>query len=190
MAHLGSHVDETGQISHWHIPAAHYLEYWSDARAYDGTVSIVQPLIDPLYGGHTAHHVLQTLLNEPMMSPYDAVRETWRETLSKNGDFEKNWRKALHDGWIANTTYAPRQPIPGKMVTSLSAPSPTPQDSLEIIFRPDPNIYDGRYANVGWLQELPKPITNLSWDNAAIVSGATLAKLNLEEDDIVFMHLT
>ncbi len=78
VAHLGSHVDETGQISHWHIPAAHYLESWSDARAYDGTVSIVQPMIDPLYGGRTAHDVFQTLLDEPMLSPYDAVRETWK----------------------------------------------------------------------------------------------------------------
>ena len=68
--------DETGHISHWHIPAAHYLESWSDARAYDGTVSIVQPMIDPLYGGKTAHDVFQTLLNEPMLSAYDAVRET------------------------------------------------------------------------------------------------------------------
>ena len=76
VAHLGSHLDETGQISHWHIPAAHYLESWSDARAYDGTVSIVQPLIDPLYGGKSAHAVFQTLLNEPMLSAYEAVRET------------------------------------------------------------------------------------------------------------------
>ena len=78
VAHLGSHYDETGQQAHWHIPAAHYLESWSDARAWDGTVSIVQPMIDPLYGGHTAHHVFQALLNEPMVSPYDAVRETWK----------------------------------------------------------------------------------------------------------------
>jgi molybdopterin-containing oxidoreductase family iron-sulfur binding subunit len=183
VAHLGLHYDETGQLSHWHIPAAHYLESWSDARAYDGTVSIVQPMIDPLYGGHTAHHVFQALLNDPMVSPYDAVRETWKTVIK--GDFEAGWRKALHDGWIADTTYAPRQPIPGKMVKSLSAPAPTPKDSIEIIFRPDPNIYDGRWNNVGWLQELPKPVTSLSWDNAAIVSGATLTKLGLEEDDIV-----
>jgi molybdopterin-containing oxidoreductase family iron-sulfur binding subunit len=181
--HLGSHYDETGQQSHWHIPAAHYLESWSDARAYDGTVSIVQPMIDPLYGGHSAHHVFQALLNEPMVSPYDAVRETWKTEIK--GDFETGWRKALHDGWIADTTYAPRQPVPGKMVASISAPTPTPKDSVEIIFRPDPNVYDGRWANVGWLQELPKPVTNLSWDNAAIVSGATLTKWNLEEDDII-----
>ena len=93
VAHLGSHLDETGQIAHWHIPAAHYLESWSDARAYDGTVSIVQPMIDPLYGGKTAHDVFQTLLNEPGLSPYEAVRETWKPVIK--GDFETGWRKAL-----------------------------------------------------------------------------------------------
>ena len=181
VAHLGSHLDETGQISHWHIPAAHFLESWSDARAYDGTVSIVQPMIDPLYGGKTAHHVFQTLLDEPMVSPYDAVRETWKSTIK--GDFEQGWRKALHQGWIDGTAY----PVaPNTTIESLgTVPAPSPKDSIEIIFRPDPNIYDGRWSNVGWLQELPKPVTSLSWDNAAIFSGATLTRLGLEEDDIV-----
>jgi molybdopterin-containing oxidoreductase family iron-sulfur binding subunit len=180
VAHLGSHVDETGQISHWHIPAAHYLESWSDARAYDGTVSIVQPMIDPLYGGRTAHHVFQTLLDEPMVSPYDAVRETWKTAIK--GDFETGWRKALHDGWIADTAFAK---VAAPKVSIPSVPSPAAKEAVEIIFRPDPNIYDGRWSNVGWLQELPKPVTSLSWDNAAIVSGATLTRLGLDEDDIV-----
>jgi molybdopterin-containing oxidoreductase family iron-sulfur binding subunit len=181
VAHLGSHVDETGQISHWHIPAAHFLESWSDTRAYDGTVSIVQPLIDPLYGGKTAHHIFQTLLNEPGLSPYDAVRETWKPVIK--GDFEAGWRKALHQGWIDGTAYPV---VPRVAIESLGAvPAPSSKDSLEIIFRPDLNIYDGRWSNVGWLQELPKPVTNLSWDNAALVSGATLTKLGLEEDDII-----
>ena len=185
VVHLGSHLDETGQISHWHIPAAHYLESWSDARAYDGTASIVQPMIDPLYGGKTAHHVFQMLLNEPMLNPYDAVRETWRPVIK--GDFEAGWRKSLHQGWIEDTAFN-RAAVPGPTgitLTVLNVPVPSPKDSLEIIFRPDPNIYDGRWSNVGWLQELPKPVTNLSWDNAALVSGATLTKLGLEEDDIV-----
>jgi len=183
VAHLGLHYDETGQLSHWHIPAAHYLEFWSDARAYDGTVSIVQPMIDPLYGGHTAHHVFQALLNDPMVSPYDAVRETQKANI--RGDFEAGWRKALHDGWIADTAFAKGSATGSGTKSGSSVPTPTPKDSLEIIFRPDPNIYDGRWNNVGWLQELPKPVTSLSWDNAAIVSGATLTKLGLEEDDIV-----
>ena len=190
-AHLGSHVDETGQNAQWHIPAAHFLESWSDARAYDGTVSIVQPMIDPLYGGKTAHDVLQVLLNEPGLSAYDAVRQTWKPVIEKTGDFEKGWRKALHQGWIDGS--ASDMVLPAKMSAlgpwghdgSYHVGSPNPKDALEIIFRPDPNVYDGRWSNVGWLQELPKPVTNLSWDNAALVSGATLSKLGLEEDDIV-----
>jgi molybdopterin-containing oxidoreductase family iron-sulfur binding subunit len=182
-AHLGSHVDETGQNAQWHIPAAHFLESWSDARAYDGTVSIVQPMIDPLYGGKTAHHILQALLDEPGLSPYEAVRETWKPAIK--GDFESGWRKALHAGWIEGTANdiggLGNAPTPN----GLKIPTPSPKDSLEIIFRPDPNVYDGRWSNVGWLQELPKPVTNLSWDNAALVSGATLTKYGLEEDDIV-----
>ena len=181
--HLGSHVDETGQNAQWHIPSAHFLESWSDARSYDGTVSIVQPLIDPLYGGKTAHDVFQVLLDEPGLSPYEAVRLTWKPVIK--GDFETDWRKALHSGWIDNTAYGLNGPSDDPALFGFKIPAPSPKDSIEIIFRPDPNIYDGRYSNVGWLQELPKPVTNLSWDNAAIVSGATLTKLGLEEDDIV-----
>jgi MoCo/4Fe-4S cofactor protein with predicted Tat translocation signal len=182
VAHLGSHVDETGQIAHWHIPAAHYLEYWSDARAYDGTVSIVQPMIDPLYGGRTAHAVFQSLLDDPMLSNYEAVRATWKPTIK--GDFETGWRKVLHDGWIADTAFdKSAKSAPAAKIGAI--PTPTPKDSIEVIFRPDPSVYDGRWSNVGWLQELPKPVTNLSWDNAAIVSGFTLEKLGLEEDDII-----
>ena len=108
------------------------------------------------------------------------MRTTWQSTIK--GDFETGWRKALHDGWIEGTAYATGGSTPS---SHANVPAPISKDSLEIIFRPDPSIYDGRWSNVGWLQELPKPITNLSWDNAAIVSGATLTKLGLEEDDIV-----
>jgi molybdopterin-containing oxidoreductase family iron-sulfur binding subunit len=179
VVHLGTHGDETAQVAHWHAPAAHFLESWSDARAYDGTVSVVQPLIDPLWGGKTAHDVLQTLLDNPLLSAYEAVRATQKDNIK--GDFETGWRKALHSGWIENTAYA----AGASKSETPKVPAPNSKDQLEIIFRPDPNVYDGRWSNVGWLQELPKPVTNLSWDNAAIVSGATLTKLGLEEDDIV-----
>ena len=189
VAHLGSHVDETGQVAHWHISTAHFLESWSDARAYDGTVSIVQPMIDPLYGGKTAHDVLQALLNEPGLSAYEVVRETWKPVIK--GDFETGWRKALHAGWIDGTAFENGVITGIHLIAGLSVgmpphvPAPASHDAVEIIFRPDPNVYDGRWSNVGWLQELPKPVTNLSWDNAALVSGATLTKYGLEEDDIV-----
>ena len=184
-AHLGSHLDETGQNAQWHIPAAHFLESWSDAQAYDGTVSIVQPLIDPLYGGKTEHHFIQALLDEPGLNPYAAVQETWHAMIASSDDFDKAWRKSLHAGWIEGSAYTPHNIAPFKPTTSFAVPTPAGKENLEIIFRPDPNVYDGRWANVGWLQELPKPVTNLSWDNAALVSGATLTKYGLEEDDIV-----
>jgi molybdopterin-containing oxidoreductase family iron-sulfur binding subunit len=191
-AHLGSHIDETGQSAQWHIPAAHFLESWSDAYANDRTVSVIQPMIDPLYGGKTAHHFLQAMLDEPGLSPYEAVRETLRSEIQKMysglfpdfGDFEKGWRKSLHQGWI-NGLGVPVTDRMDYVIPIHKVPTPAPKDSLEIIFRPDPTVYDGRFANIGWLQELPKPVTNLSWDNAAIVSGATLTKYGLEEDDIV-----
>jgi molybdopterin-containing oxidoreductase family iron-sulfur binding subunit len=185
IAHLGLHVDETAQRSHWHIPAAHYLESWSDARTYDGTVSIVQPLIDPLYGGKTAHDVLQCLLDEPQMSAYEAVRSTWRSRLEKNGDFEPEWRKALHTGWIEGTAFSRNEETIKAVAEQCKIPMLAARDSLEIVFRPDPTIYDGRWANVSWLQELPKPITNLCWDNAALLSSATMAHYGLQEEDMV-----
>jgi molybdopterin-containing oxidoreductase family iron-sulfur binding subunit len=186
VAHLGSHLDETGSIADWHIPAAHFLESWSDARSYYGTASIIQPMIDPLYGGKTAHDIFQTLLDEPSLSAYEAVRETWKPSLEHCRDFEQAWRKTLHQGWLEYETCAPVNLAPSAFKIALGkVPAPSSKDSIEIIFRPDPNIYDGRWANVGWLQELPKPVTNLSWDNAALVSGATLTRLGLEEDDIV-----
>jgi len=183
VVHLGSHLDETGEQAHWHINNAHYLEMWSDARAYDGTVSIVQPMIDPLYGGHTAHEFIQSMLDEPDVSAYDAVRANWKQQLAK-GDFEFNWRKALHDGWIADTAFQAKT-VGAKGGAAGEIPAPAGADQLEVAFRPDTNVYDGRYANVGWMQEIPRPVTNLAWDNAAQMSFATLEKFGLAEDDAV-----
>jgi molybdopterin-containing oxidoreductase family iron-sulfur binding subunit len=184
LVHLGSHYDETGEIAEWHINSAHYLESWSDARAYHGMATIVQPLIDPLYGGKTAHEVIQAMLvGEPLTSAYDLVRATWKPQLSAKGDFEQNWRKALHDGFIDGTAFEPKSVTPKSGV--LQPPAPVPADSVEVVFRPDPSLYDGRYANVGWLQELPKPVTNLSWDNAALISNGTLLKYKLDESDVI-----
>ncbi len=180
--HLGLHLDETGFEAEWHIPATHYLENWSDARSYDGTVSVVQPLIEPLYQAHSPHEIVQAMLDEPVLSAYDAVRETWKPVLSKSGDFGKNWRQALHAGWIDGTAFDKSATA---NVDRVAAPAPNAAESIEILFRPDPSIYDGRFANVGWLQELPKPVTNLSWDNAALMSGPTMQKAGLNEGDIV-----
>ncbi|HEX3663316.1 MAG TPA: TAT-variant-translocated molybdopterin oxidoreductase [Acidobacteriaceae bacterium] len=186
VAHLGSHLDETGLVAQWHINDAHYLEMWSDARAYDGTVSIVQPMIAPLYDGHTAHEILQSLLDQPDLSAYDAVRATWMQNggpLAK-GDAEFNWRKALHDGWIADTAFTPKT-VTAKGGLGAAAAAAGADNGVELLFRPDPHVYDGRFANLGWLQEIPRPLTNLSWDNAAQMSYATLEKYGLQENDAV-----
>jgi MoCo/4Fe-4S cofactor protein with predicted Tat translocation signal len=182
---LGSHVDETAQIATWHINSAHYLEYWSDARAYDGTLSVVQPMIEPLYGGKSAHDVMQTLLDDPGRSAYATVQASWQQPLSGKGDFESAWRKVLHDGFLAGTAFPAKTLSAGTAPRIAGAASPSSEDAIEIIFRADPSVYDGRYSNIGWLQELPKPIVNNCWDNAVMMSGPTKMKLGLEESDVI-----
>jgi molybdopterin-containing oxidoreductase family iron-sulfur binding subunit len=179
--HLGTHVDETGSLSTWHINKAHYLESWSDARAYDGTISIIQPMIAPMYGGHSAHEVLQALLENTEASAYDVVVANAKTYIK--GDFPTAWRKALHDGWVEGTAFAPSTAPPKGAAPA--APVQATNGGVEICFKPDPSLYDGRYANVGWLQELPKQITNLSWDNAALMSLATAEALGVEQSDAV-----
>jgi len=181
--HLGQHVNETGAIANWHINKSHYLESWSDARAYDGTISIIQPMIDPMYGGRSAFDVFQTLLPNSQISAYDVV-VTNAKTYIK-GDFAAGWRKALHDGWVEGTAFTAKAGGAGKSAVASFPISPSVSTGLEVSFRPDPSIYDGRFSNVGWLQELPKQVTNLSWDNAAIMSMGTMADLKLEESDPV-----
>jgi len=183
--HLGSHVDETGSVSVWHINKAHYLESWSDARAYDGTISIIQPMIAPLYGGISAHEILQTLLPNPQLSTLEAVQGTAR-TYIKGGDMGTAWRKALHDGWVEGSAFTPRAGGPSATASFAATPAFTPApDTFELSFRPDTSLFDGRFANVGWLQELPKQITNLSWDNAALMGLDSMERLKLEENDVI-----
>ena len=179
-AHLALYEDETSTLCHWHLPEAHYLEGWSDGRAYDGTVSIQQPLIAPLYGGRTAHEVVSALVGEPR-SGYDIVREYWK-TQRRPGDFEVFWRTALHDGLIADSALPVR--VPTWKGDIPAAPSVAAQ-GLDLVFRPDPAVWDGRFANNGWLQELPKPLTKLTWDNAALISPAAAERLGVQNGEVV-----
>jgi MoCo/4Fe-4S cofactor protein with predicted Tat translocation signal len=192
--HLGLYPDETAALSHWHIPQAHPLEAWSDARAYDGTATIMQPLIAPLYDScRSAHEVLAAFTSRPDRKGHDIVKDYWRTQLGS--DFDARWRRSLHDGVVADWTPAPTGPATGAGASPAgeaappAAPRPSPAalaaGTLEILFRPDPTIQDGRYANLGWLQELPKPITKLTWDNAALVSPATAERLGLENSQVV-----
>jgi molybdopterin-containing oxidoreductase family iron-sulfur binding subunit len=188
--HSGLYEDETSAYCHWHIPETHYLESWSDIRAYDGTVTILQPLIAPLYSGKSSHEIFAALAGRAGETPYDTVRNYWKGQKI-GGDFELFWRTALHDGVVAGTTFQPkavklkasasetRTPTPGNSQPEARNPEAKPGNSLEISFQPDPTVFDGRFANNGWLQELPKPLTKLTWDNAALISPKTARRLGL-----------
>ncbi len=177
--HLSLHANETSAISHWQIPETHFLEAWSDARAFDGTVSIVQPLIAPLYDGRSAHEVLAALSDRPERTPYQIVRDFWQGRRPvADADFEAFWRRTVHDGVMANTALPTREIAPAGAIAAFSAIPAAPSSGIEIAFRNDPTVHDGRFNNNGWLQELPKPLTHLTWDNAVLVSPATMQRLN------------
>ena len=179
--HLGLYPDETAAVCQWHIPEAHYLEAWSDTRSFDGTGSIVQPCIAPLWNGKSAHELIAAVAGEET-SGYELVRDFWKGHQS-DAQFESFWRRSLNDGVIAGSSFSPLEVGRPKSYTNASeiedSPSLNTSDEIEIAFRPDPTIYDGRFANNGWLQELPKPITQLTWDNAALISPAMAEKLGV-----------
>ncbi|MBS1794260.1 MAG: TAT-variant-translocated molybdopterin oxidoreductase, partial [Acidobacteria bacterium] len=249
--HVGPYVDETGDLCHWHVSEKHFLESWGDTRAYDGTVSIVQPLIKPLYDSHSAHEVLQLFFKENFdKKDYDVVREYWQKqplnltvkpvaatTENKeNGpkpeakpeatpaakpeakpeakvatpaatpaaktapspaaspaaatppaqpaavpakNFEENWRKLVHDGFIPNSEAKPKAVTLNAAFLSQPATAPAASGSLEISILPDPSVYDGRFTNNGWLQELPNPLTKITWENVVLVSPKTAKDLGL-----------
>jgi molybdopterin-containing oxidoreductase family iron-sulfur binding subunit len=202
--HLGLYEDETAELCHWHLPEAHYLESWGDTRAYDGTVSIIQPLIAPLYNGKSVYELVAVLQGRPDRSGYGTVRDYWRNHppagQGATSNFEALWETWLNEGIIAGTALPP-QPVSLKEGLVAGAPVSDLEASdnaglkagatgrflggLEIAFRPDPSVWDGRFANNGWLQELPRPFTKLTWDNAALVSPATAQRLGLNREDVV-----
>jgi len=237
--HHGQYKDETAELCHWHIPATHYLEAWSDTRSYDGTASITQPLIEPLYESKSEHELLAVFSDQYDKKAYEIIRDYWRGAQTANEtirvysrgeqpagsnrpeaagksvpaalagepnaqkpgaaavaspaiqsspqpssppmDFESWWHKCVHDGFVPNTempaqTVSLKTDLASQISTTAQAPPP---NTLELVFRADPTIYDGRFANNGWLQELPKPLTKVTWDNAALVSRNTAKKLAL-----------
>jgi molybdopterin-containing oxidoreductase family iron-sulfur binding subunit len=216
----GLYADETAYLCHWHVPEAHALETWGDARAYDGTVTITQPLIAPLYEGRSLYELIAAFTPQADRRTLDLVKDYWSRahgagaggwTLrDAQGEPYKNtetfWRRAVHDGFIVGTAVTaaqnaqaaaagtptspeagrtpepPRPPAPEP--SSSRAPEP-PSDSLEIIFRPDPRIFDGRFANNGWLQELPKPLTKVTWDPTAWIAPRLAEAQRLRNGDLV-----
>jgi molybdopterin-containing oxidoreductase family iron-sulfur binding subunit len=225
--HLSLFHDETSELCHWHIPESHYLDAWGDARAYDGTMTIIQPLIAPLYGSKSAHELLAAFSNRPQQSGYDIVREYWMgrrgasgqsakqgaaagaptssstptqaqteqrlaqvvsqlqpRAQAQTGAFDQWWQESLRTG-IAQTAAPETKPVQAKTdwldqnSAAIAPNSSGDPNTLELIFRPDPSVYDGRFAHNGWLQELPKPLTKLTWGNAVEISPATAARLGL-----------
>ena len=230
-AHSGLFHDETAELCQWHVPATHYLEMWSDARSVDGTVSIVQPLLQPMYGGRSPHEVIATLSDRAERNGYDVVREYWAALASglpgrpapaapaappapvpaaaataaaataaqgaapaappapPADPFEKQWRKWLHDGFIEGSQSAPR-PVAVQAALAASLPAaPAAAAGVEINFKRDASIYDGRFANNGWLQELPKPVTKLTWDNAALLAPRTAERLGVRNGDLLTVSM-
>jgi MoCo/4Fe-4S cofactor protein with predicted Tat translocation signal len=178
---LGQYTDDTSEVCQWVIPEAHPFETWSDAPAYDGTVTIMQPLISPLYGGKSAHEMLIAFTETPEKSGYEIVRDYWNSKHT-GADFDMWWKRSVHDGFIKGSA-----PVPVTATAKLAASRPTLMagGGYEISFQADPYIIDGRYGNNAWLQELPRPVTRLTWDNAVVISKKTADDLKLEDEDRV-----
>jgi molybdopterin-containing oxidoreductase family iron-sulfur binding subunit len=208
----GLYYDETAAECDWHVPKHHFLEMWGDVRAFDGSVSIIQPLIVPLYATRSPHEFLNIFLGNPTRSNYSLVREFWSGEY-KNADFENFWEQSLQEGVVRPTVGQPSpgpsgRPLPKGEGRSAAAtpslakarPSPfgrgrpegpgegsptTGPENLEVLFRPDPSVYDGSLANNAWLQELPQPLTHLTWDNAVLLGQKTAHLLQVTEGDMV-----
>jgi molybdopterin-containing oxidoreductase family iron-sulfur binding subunit len=190
--HHSTDFNETSRHSHWHLPATHFLESWSDTRAFDGTVSVVQPLIEPIYAGISTHELLEALLGQTPRPNYDIVYSRWAGPTPAL-DFELKWRQALSDGFagqlpppaIASAKEENVQRSSAKAVASAAPNLQRSTSNLEVLFRPDVSVRDGRYANNGWLQELPRQFSKITWDNAALVSEALAQRERLDYGDVV-----
>jgi molybdopterin-containing oxidoreductase family iron-sulfur binding subunit len=188
---MGTYRDETADLSHWHLPESHFLEAWADLRSFDGTVSMQQPLISPLYQTRSGIELFSILTGTPGRSDSQAIREFWKgkiESLTEN--FNSAFDQILHNGFIAGTHFPPLSVTPRTdwikaIQLESEKPSGTSPQVLEAVFRPDFTIWDGRYSNNGWLQELPKPILQLAWDNIIAVSPKTAQQLSLNDEDYV-----
>ncbi|MBM3734392.1 MAG: 4Fe-4S dicluster domain-containing protein [Acidobacteria bacterium] len=187
---IGEHDDETSAVSHWHVPLAHHLESWGDVRAYDGTVSFQQPLIQPLYEGKSAIDIVTLLRDKGGRSAMEWVKEYWA-AQTKEPNFQQVWEKAVHDGVLAGSKLGPKAVAISKtLAADLAAARQSAGSGVELVFRPDPHMYDGRYANNAWLQELPKPLTKTTWDNMALMSPKMAAKFGVEYSSRTMYHDT
>ena len=184
--HLTNIVDETSKLCSWNIAMNHYFECWGDAMTYDGHVSIVQPQIMPLFDSKSIIQVLSPIVHSKEQSAYDNVKNVWKSNIIKSGNFEREWDKVLHDGLYKKPIFKKVNVKPAsKISTAVLNNYSLDNDKFEIVFCPSSSVYDGRYANNGWLQEIPKPITSLTWDNAALISIKVAKKLNIKNGQML-----
>jgi len=189
VVHVGTHVDETAALGSWHVPQTHFLEAWGDARDLSGMLSVVQPLILPLYGSKSAIEVLAVVGGAEDAAGYDLVRETWGGLLGGADLDEKRWNRVLHDGLLADSAQPPLAATVRADALSALAPVAaalsTRPGSLDVVFAACPRVHDGSSANNAWLQELPDAITRVTWDNPLLLSPATAATLGIRDGDVV-----
>jgi molybdopterin-containing oxidoreductase family iron-sulfur binding subunit len=186
--YLGNYLDETAALATWFVPATHYLEMWGDARAFDGTLSLIQPVIEPLYAGKSPYELVAALMSQGDANGYDLLSQYWQAHL-KSSHFDQDWRQALSDGLLSGSASLPVTTLPQVKSAAFSASPAAPGTGLEIVFAPDDTIWDGRFTNNAWLQELPKPLTKLTWDNAAYLNPATAGRLGFVDNDVVEIKL-
>jgi molybdopterin-containing oxidoreductase family iron-sulfur binding subunit len=194
--HLSLYADETSQLCQWRLPRAHYLESWDLARGWDGAVSVVQPLIAPLYDGRTPAEILAEMIGDADPRGFKLAQTTFASQFHSGSDTEAAWRQALNDGLVAGTAWKQEAPAlaPSGWNAAFEAiktgwePAGEPSDAFELAFAPD-KLHDGRFANNGWLQELPHPMTKLTWDNAAMISPIDAGRLSLRSGDMIEIKL-
>ncbi len=183
--YLGLYDDETGSLCPWHVPESHYLEAWGDILAADGTPSLIQPVIEPLYPGSASlSEVVSLFVDLPPQKSYDIVRHFWQRNLSSA--VPKAWEKSLNKGMVVGLAHAAvRTPVTAVRDATAPTPEPNPTSLLEISFRPDSSVDDGRYANNAWLQELPRPLSKLTWDNVAMLSPRDAQIMDVKTGDVI-----
>ena len=181
-AHLSNFVDETSRLTTWHINQAHFLEYWGDGLDFTGVPSVIQPMIMPLFDGKSELEVLGLLATGNTVDASEEVKATWRPLLGSN--FDTRWQEILHDGFRKDSSFTAANvtvsnTFTAVIGTSLSNVRVSSSDTYELVIKPDPKLLDGRHANNGWLQELPDPMTKITWDNVALMSPNTAERLGV-----------
>jgi Fe-S-cluster-containing dehydrogenase component len=177
--HAGLYVDETAIRADWHLPLKHPLESWGDPRAYDGTITLLQPATRPFYDGKSTAEVLSLLTDHKPRGDLDLLRASWKIDAVQ-------WRHFLLEGYMPNTAYPEEHVTP--TAASASTPQPAPAAGLTVLFRPDPTVWDGAVANNGWLQELPNPLTKVTWTNVIAIAPALATRMHLAQGDEIELH--